>query len=383
MTHPNQLSVFHLRTSVLIGGVETVLGDWVQHFGTEGIHSRLCCFRNSSGSEQAFIDYLDQHAIPVTMVPWGRRKSLLAAVRMLVSEIKATQGPVVINSHDVRARLVANVVAFRTKIPHIASMHAWHNVPGKVRFLEAIDARLLRHVDILVNCSEATRQGSIARGIAPEKTTTIYNGLDFAPFQIPTDRLAWRRRYGLNPDDYVVGNVARLYPEKGQINLLEAAAMLRAKFPRLRIIIFGDGPERAGLEAARQNLNLTDIVSMPGFEPDFPGMLSMFDAFALPSLAEGTPQVIIGAMARALPIVACPVDGVAEALRDNVSALFVPPGNSAALANAIEKLMNQPELARRLAQQAHADGLSRFAVSATARQYAEVYRRLLAESARS
>lgn len=372
------LTVFHLRTSLVIGGVETVLSDWQRHFGASGIDSRLCCFANADGSQASFLTYLADRGQAVTLLPWGPRKSLVAAVRSLVAAVRAAPGEVVIHSHDVRARLVALLAARLTGVPHVASMHAWHNVAGKVRLLEAVDARLLRGADLIANCSEATREGSLARGLDPARSITVYNGLDFEPFRRPVDRGAWRARYGLPADAFVVGNVARLYPEKGQVHLLEAAAALRERYRQLRVVIIGDGPERAALEATRDRLGLQDVVLLPGFEKNFPDSLAMFDVFALPSLAEGAPQVIFGAMARGLPIVACPVDGVAEALRHEVSALLVPPAQPARFAEALARMIDDAALAARLGEAARTDGERRFAVQATTARLAGLYRQLVA-----
>lgn len=374
-----RITAFHLRTSLVIGGVETVLGDWAKHFADAGVDAHLLCFTNGDGSHGTFVDYLRERRVPLTLLPWGRRKSVWRAVRELLARVRAVRGPVVIHSHDVRARLVAILAARWTGVPHVASMHAWHDVAGKVRVLEAIDAVLLRRASLVANCSEATLRGSLERGIDPRRAITLYNGLDFEPFEQPADRAAWRARYGLRDDDIVVGNVARFYPEKGQVHLIEAAAMLKARHPRLRIVIIGDGPERPALEAARARLGLEDTVLMPGFEKDFPGVLAMLDVFALPSLAEGAPQVIFGAMARGLPIVACPVDGVAEALRHEESALFVEPGRPAEFAAALERMITDPALARRLGATAQSQGKSRFAVQATTTRLAALYRQLSAD----
>lgn len=381
-TAANWINVFHIRTSLVIGGVETVLSDWSNHSTAAGFKSHLLCFANADGSEGSFVQYLRERGQTATLLPWGRLKRLRSAVSALISCMRSVSGPVVIHSHDVRARLVALVAARLTGTPHVASMHAWHDVAGKVRFLERADAYLLRGADVVVNCSEATRQGSLARGLDPRRNVTIYNGLDFTLFRKPVDRLVWRARYGLKPDEFVVGNVARLYPEKGQIHLLEAAAMLKPEIPNLKVLIIGDGPERGALEAARTRLGLDHIVLMPGFEKNFPEALSMFDVFALPSLAEGAPQVIIGAMARGLPIVACPVDGVAEALEQEHSALLVKPRDPRGMAKAIARLARDPALRCHLAVNALGDGAERFAIQSSMEKLASVYCRLFSDRER-
>lgn len=371
------LRAIHVRMSLVIGGVETVLCDWMKHFEHTQVDAKLVCFANSNGTESTFLEYVRRRGLQIGLLPWGKTKSIFRSVASLLKMIRTSPLPCVLHSHDVRARLVCTIAGKLAGVPHVASMHGWHNVAGKVRFLEAIDSRLLRFVDVVANCSEATRSGSIARGVRVDRAITLYNGIDFSPFETAIDREKLRRRFGFGEKDIVVGNVARLYPEKGQGLLLQATAKLLKRHPTLKIVIFGEGPELPGLIALRASLGLEQCVSFPGFEKDLAVAFGVLDIYAMPSLAEGMPQVICGAMAMGLPIAAYPVDGIPEVLEHERTALLPTPGNVDALASSLDRLISEPGLARRLGESAKHDVRARLAVQNTIQKLEKLYQQLL------
>lgn len=157
-------------------------------------------------------------------------------------------------------------------------------------------------------------------------------------------------------DGTVVGNVARLAEQKGHRTLLAAVPLVLERHPEARFAIAGDGELRDELEQlAKQH---GDHVVMLGNRSDVPDLLASFDVFAYPSRFEGLCLGVIEAQAAGVPVVATPVGGIRETVRDGETGLLVPPDDPPALADAIVSLLDDRAAAERMAararDQAHA-----------------------------
>ena len=149
-----------------------------------------------------------------------------------------------------------------------------------------------------------------------------------------------RKRFSISEDTFVVGCIARLSPEKGIDVLLDAARLT----PEMTHLIAGDGPANAPFwpRCWPPNAHLLGRVA------DTRALLCAIDALAIPSRREGQGIVALESMAAGVPIVASRVGGLAEMLKDEETALVVPPDNAEALAVALTRLQNEPELRLRL-----------------------------------
>jgi glycosyltransferase involved in cell wall biosynthesis len=136
-------------------------------------------------------------------------------------------------------------------------------------------------------------------------------------------------------DGPVVGSLGRLERQKGFDVLLRAMA----EVPEARLVIVGDGDERAALESLAERLDLGSRVRFEGWHEEPRRWLTTFDVFALPSRLEGFPLSIVEAMLAKLPVVATPVGSVAEAVRDGETGLLVSPEDPVALARALRELV--------------------------------------------
>lgn len=146
--------------------------------------------------------------------------------------------------------------------------------------------------------------------------------------------------------------VGRLTPAKGQHNLIEAAVMLRNKGRRFRIILAGSGPDEASLRRAVCTHGLTDYIAFTGpqNQEQVRALYRTCDAFALPSFAEGIPVVLMEAMASGVACVSTRITGIPELIRDGIDGILVTPSDSKELADALENLMDDPELRQELGE---------------------------------
>ena len=151
-------------------------------------------------------------------------------------------------------------------------------------------------------------------------------------------------------DGLVIASVGRLSHEKGHDVLIDAAATLVARFPGLLVVIAGEGPARAALEAQIQQLGLGRHVYLLGQVADIPALLATTDVFAFPSRMEGTPAALLEAMLHGVPTVAAEFEGADEVITAGHTGLLVPRDDADALAGAIERLLQSPGDARAMAE---------------------------------
>jgi len=173
----------------------------------------------------------------------------------------------------------------------------------------------------------------------------------------------------------VVGVVARLRPEKGIDVFLRAAAAVALVMPSARFVVVGDGPERGRLAHQAVTLGL-DVgrLEFLGARTDGPELLAGFDVAAVPSLGnEGTPLVVLEALAAGVPLVASRTGGIPEQVREGLDALLVEPGDADALANALLEVLADPHHARKRATAARRQVTTRFGLQAMGDAVEDVY----------
>lgn len=246
---------------------------------------------------------------------------------------------------------------------------------------------------VLVN-SEAVRQRLVSEGYEPAKIAVIRNGISLPGGSARSGGSSLRRELGLPAQARLVAVLSVLRPLKGIEYFLQAAEVVSRRFPDAVFLVVGDsalrreGSEevvgdsayRGKLESHARRLSLNGRVIFTGFRPDGPELLSELAVSVLPSLTEGFSNVLLESMAAGVPVVATRVGGNPEAVDDGITGLLVPPRDGEALAEAICRLLDNPELASRLGQAARRRVAERFSVEAMVRATEKLYLDLLART---
>jgi glycosyltransferase involved in cell wall biosynthesis len=172
-----------------------------------------------------------------------------------------------------------------------------------------------------------------------ERLVVIPNGVEIpAPLSAELQAQA-RAHFGIPVGDPLVLAAGRLSEQKNFVTLLEAIAQLRVKGLLCRVVIAGDGPQRAYLDRRVEELGLGDQVVLPGNVQNLQELMQSADLFVLPSLWEGLPLVLLEAMAAGLPVVGSRIKGIAEIVEDGVSGILVEPGDAGELARGVSDLL--------------------------------------------
>lgn len=234
-------------------------------------------------------------------------------------------------------------------------------------------------------CSAYLRAQLLALGVAdaarvmvvPEPVSVEFETLN-SKFEIPATRSNSEFRIS-----NLILTVARLTKQKGIDVLIDALAILRERGCAARLKIIGDGPERAALEQQTREKQLQDRVEFLGALPpsELPPHYAACAVFVLPSLREGLGVVLVEALLCGAPVIATDSGGVTDIVRDGETGLLFPERDARALADAIEKLLDDRALAARLAAQGAAAARARFTSERVAAQFIEIYQRAIGEPA--
>jgi len=222
-------------------------------------------------------------------------------------------------------------------------------------------------------------------GVGPDRVAQIYNGVDTARFRPSPERPAAIADCPFRCNDlFLVGTVGRMQTVKDQTNLatafVHATNTARAARARLRLVMVGDGPLRAGAERILEQGGVRDLAWLPGERPDIPEVLRGLDLFVLPSLAEGISNTILEAMATALPVVATRVGGNGELVEQGLTGELVPSADPHALAEAMLVYLREPRIARRHGKAGRNRVERQFSLDRMVGDYDRLYRRLLGKS---
>jgi len=186
--------------------------------------------------------------------------------------------------------------------------------------------------------------------IREEKTCAIYNGVDLSFSDIAADEF-FRIRSNLGIDDHeiVLIVVASLKPLKGHLFLFNALRNVSKHFPNFRLLVVGDGPQQEELKTQAEKLGIASRIIFTGVRDDVSRLLCISDIFVLPSIErEGLGLAIIEAMASGLPVVSSVVGGIPEVVENGHSGLLVAPNNEGALTEALETLIRDENLRKRM-----------------------------------
>jgi glycosyltransferase involved in cell wall biosynthesis len=259
----------------------------------------------------------------------------------------------------------------------IAHEHNWSYTGDRLRVL--LDGRVVgRLADRFIAVSNANRRRMVElEGVAADKVLVLPTA--YVP-HLDGGAADVRVELGIGPEEPVIGVAAGLRPEKALDVMIDAYAHVCARIDRARLVIAGDGPCREDLQRQVRRLGLEGRVHFLGQRRDIDAILSSVDVGAMSSDWEGMPLFALECMAAGLPLVATAVGGLPELVQNGVNGILVAPQDPIALADGLEKLLTDRELAKRLAATA-AERLAEFEIDAVAARFADLYAELAGNAA--
>lgn len=276
--------------------------------------------------------------------PWDWR--VVAKLRQLCRNERVA----IWHGHDYKSNALGLLLKRFWPMRLVTTVHGWVRHTQRTPLYYRIDKWCLRRYETVFCVSDDLVEECAAAGVSPGRCVLLENGIDLAEYQRTQSVADAKAKLGFAPDRPVVGAVGRLSPEKGFDILIEALDHLKQRGIDVQLIIVGEGDDRARLQAMLEQRNLTDRCRLAGFQTDPRPFFEAMDLFALSSLREGLPNVVLEAMALTAPVVATRIAGVPKLIADGRTGRLVEPGNATDLAGAMAEVLADHELANRLAQ---------------------------------
>ncbi|ELX08750.1 glycosyl transferase, group 1 [Janthinobacterium sp. HH01] len=372
--------IVHLIHRLDVGGLENGLINLINHLPPGRYRHAIVCLR----------DYTDYHlrierpGVQIISInkrdgkDWGHYLRLFQTLKRLRPLLIHTR-----NLSGIEGQLLAACAGVRLRVhgEHGRDIDDLHGLSLKYRCLRKLLRPLIGHFIAVSKDLEAWLIGTI--GARPQHVTHIGNGVDSLQFH---PRLGPPAAIGpdgfLCEDAYVIGSVGRMAEVKDHLSLVQAFILLIAEHAlprnRLRLLIAGDGPCRQTCLDLLRQAGMEELAWLPGTRDDIPQLMRAMDVFVLPSLAEGTSNTILEAMASGLPVVATAVGGNPDLVHSGWTGTLVPPRSPAMLADAINAYYRLPALAASHGQRGRRRVLAEYSLIAMADAYLAVYDSLAA-----
>jgi glycosyltransferase involved in cell wall biosynthesis len=259
--------------------------------------------------------------------------------------------PHIVQTHMVKSHCLFKAAGMCRTRKWMAFQHGYTATDLKGRLYNQMDRWSLRSADRVIAVCRAFVPRLLAYGVQRERVRILHNSTGPAATVDRDEVTQLRNRLGLDPRDKVVLSIGRLSREKAHGDLIQALAHLQSLDPRIqwKAVVVGKGPELPNLERMTSRLGLDGRVVFAGFHTNMAPFYAIADVFALPSLSEGSPNVLLEAMAAGVPVAATHTGGIPEIVTGDKHALLVPVGDTRALGAALGRLLSDRPLRERLA----------------------------------
>ena len=359
------MRVTHVITRLIVGGAqENTLASVLGLAAKPGFDLKLVS-GPTTGPEGSLEDRATQKPglliiIPELVRPVHPWKDFLALRRLL--RLFRQQRPQIVHTHSGKAGILGRLAARQAGVPII--VHTIHG-PSFGRFQGPCANLLFRSAERFagrftthfVTVANAMTGQYLAAGIGrPAQYTRILSGFDLQPFLSAHNDVALRARWGIAPDDVVVGKISRLFKLKGHDDLFAAAPQIVQRHPRIKFLLVGDGAWRARFENRARSLGLEDKFIFTGLVPpdEVPPLVGIMDILIHLSLREGLPRALPQALAAVRPVIAYDCDGAGEVCLENETGFLLPAGDWPGLIDRVSRLAGDPVLRQRLGQRGQA-----------------------------
>lgn len=340
----NDVNILHIVEDLKVGGLENVIASIVLGLDKTKYQNQVWCL--ARGGDVA-TELIGKGA---TVRILGERSyhnplRILSLARLIRGEKFS-----IIHTHGYFASTFGRAAGLVARVPVIiAHVHsAYHEYTLRNLVIENI---LSRFTDRIVCVSKAVQRFVVeTERIREDKTCLIYNAANISHSVLSVEASCHEReQIGIDKQDMVITVVASLTPNKGHRVLLDAFAQIVKKYPLTKLLVVGDGPLMSELRASASRLGIASRVIFTGQRRDVASLLQLSDVFTLPSITrEGLGIALIEAMAMKLPVIGTKVGGIPEVIEHNANGLLVTPGDSHELAAAIDTLLQDGEMRKRM-----------------------------------
>jgi glycosyltransferase involved in cell wall biosynthesis len=321
-----------------VGGLQKVVVNICKAIDREIFDVSVLCLRHLG----EFTNEIEEMGIKIFCLPQKNRTDYLSFLK--VAKILNEQRIDVIHTHNTQPFIDGTIGALLSRVKTIVHTDHARIFPDKIRYMVAERIMSLFAYRV-VGVSENTSQNLIKYlKISRNKIRTIYNGIESSKYFIKINVKQFKKELSIDHNWPIIGNVGRLVKEKGLQYLLKAIKNLALDYPKIKLIIVGDGDLKEELKSIALELGIHQHVKFFGNRTDVPKLLKIFDIFVLSSISEGMPMVLLEAMASECPIIATKVGGIPRIIEDNRNGSLVDSGNPDLLSDEIIRVLTDQNL---------------------------------------
>jgi glycosyltransferase involved in cell wall biosynthesis len=384
------VKVLHIITRLIVGGAQentiytAALLDQ-RRFAVEVLSGP------QTGSEGSLIEETRERGIPLTILPNLVRQvspinDLLALWKL--TRLMRQRRFQIVHTHSSKAGILGRLAARLAGVPVIVhTVHGWSFHDYMSPFVRSTYITLERWMATFSDALIVVTNKDIEKGLRhnigrANQYRLIRSAVPLDEFDPSAgERSAARKEFGIPDDAIVVGTIGRFSEQKNPFDWARVAARVSRVQPGVWFLLVGDGPLRSDFEELLRKEGIADKTVLAGLRRDVPRMISGIDIFLLTSLWEGLPRVIPQAMAMGIPVIANQVDGIAEAIQDEVTGYLCPPGDLDRMAERCVRLINQPDLRREMGLRGRSYATQEFDLQRMIEQIEALYFELAEEKA--
>jgi glycosyltransferase involved in cell wall biosynthesis len=346
-----------------------------------GLRLSVATFERDSdaGTANGFVDAAHAAGIDTYVIRERFRYdlSVIPQLRDLVAKVR----PAIVETHNNKSHLlVRSMPAARLHCRWLAFHHGYIYPNLTQRVYNQLDRLTLRSADRVITVCQAFVPGLRSQGVKADRIRVLHNAAVPVPAVSEWDRRKIRDELGISPDEAVILSIGRLSREKGHDYLIQALARLTPIQKKWKLVLVGEGPDRDRLKRLTNTLGLTHRVLLVGFRADVAPFYAIADVLALPSVSEGSSNVLLEAMTARVPIVATRAGGNPESAIHEETALLVPPADPIRLADGLARLLTDRDLASRLAQAAQSRATAEFSSTRYQERLLSIYAEVLGQT---
>lgn len=342
--------------------------------GSRSIETSIVTFEREDRSSQ-FVSAVADAGVDVDVI--AERFRFDPRVITSLSRLVERRVPDIIQTHNVKSHFLLRRSCLWRRHPWIAFHHGYTTTDLKMRAYNHLDRWSLRAAARVVTMNEEFAHQLAQSGVPAERIRVVHNSIDAERVQDVDDETAraLRQTLKLSANDRVVLVVGRLSREKGHTDLVIAFNHLLRANPDLsaRLVVVGSGPEQSRVEETARSLGIAGRITFTGQVKDVRPYYSIADVLAIPSHSEGSPNMLLEAMAAGVPAVATSVGGVPEIVTHNESALLVNARDPRAMAESIARVMIDKKLAYEITRNARDLVMTQYSPESRLRALAEIY----------
>jgi glycosyltransferase involved in cell wall biosynthesis len=328
------LTILDLRDTYEIGGPGKTIIETFHAIDARRFRLHLGVFATRHETEETpFIKAARAAGMPVHLLRGFNQYDPTLVWR--IAQLVKSLGVDIVHAHEVKSDVLMWLAAKLRPVPIMTTLHGWIGNSPKQRMMTALDRRAVRGFDRVVVVSRQMWDAVSGDGFRPGQLRLLHNAIVIEKYRRTGQTGFLAQILGRPVEGPVLSCIGRLSAEKGQMDLIEAIALVRAAGEHVSLVLAGDGPARSAIEARVRELQLSATVHFAGYVDQPHRVLEETDLSVLPSHTEGLPNAALEALAMNVPLLATNVGGTPEVVADGETGRLVEPRSPRALADGI------------------------------------------------